>query len=57
MEEYKGVTVPDLKAVPFPACGKECPVVGTYGVGECDSFCPDKFDAQGNLKTAIGGTT
>ena len=49
MESYKGITVSDLKDIPFPDCSKECPIVGTYGVGECESFCPHKFD-----KSAVG---
>lgn len=35
------------KNTPFPECAKNCEVVKMLGVGECESVCGHKFDANG----------
>ena len=35
--------------IPFPECAKNCDLVEYFGVGECEDFCPDKFDEYGNI--------
>ena len=37
--------------VPFPDCGRYCAVVRVFGVGECESICPSKFDVNGRPLT------
>ena len=39
---------------PFPDCADGCPVIELLGVGECESVCPRKFDADGEPVNASG---
>ena len=32
---------------PFPNCVDKCKLVEKFGVCECESFCPHKFDKDG----------
>jgi hypothetical protein len=34
----------ERKYIPFPDCSQGCVLVEYFGVGECESFCPYKFD-------------
>lgn len=38
----------ELKEIPFPACAKECALIGYLGAGECDAVCPFKFPFPGD---------
>jgi len=38
----------DRRYLPFPECAKGCPSVEYFGVCECESICPWKFDKDGN---------
>lgn len=38
---------PECAIMPFPECAKHCGVIEILGVGECESVCPKKFDANG----------
>ena len=33
--------------IPFPDCVRSCDVVPHFGVSECESICPYKFDDDG----------
>ena len=33
---------------PFPDCAKDCGCIEYFGVCECESICPEKFDKNGN---------
>ena len=37
----------DFRSIAFSACAKNCAAVDYLGVGECESCCPHKFDANG----------
>jgi len=37
-----------LKTIPFPECSKNCASIEYFGVCECESICPWKFDIDGN---------
>jgi hypothetical protein len=37
-----------LNEIPFPVCAEKCVVLKYFGVGECESRCPVKFDEWGN---------
>jgi len=39
-----------LEATPFPECTTNCKCVKYFGVCECESICPWKFDQDGNPK-------
>jgi len=34
--------------IPFPECSNICNVVKYFGVCECESICPAKFDENGD---------
>ena len=36
--------------IPFPECSIGCTAVEYFGVCECESICPWKFDKNGNPK-------
>jgi hypothetical protein len=36
----------DLVNIPFPCCGDKCWSVAYFGVCECESMCPHKFDLK-----------
>lgn len=38
------------QGVPFPHCATHCAAVKYLGVGECESVCPLKFEADGTSK-------
>jgi hypothetical protein len=38
----------NLKNIPFPACAHNCEALKHFGVCECESICPWKFDKNGN---------
>jgi hypothetical protein len=42
----------DRKDISFPDCSTGCLCVEYFGVCECESICPHKFDKNGN---AISG--
>ena len=37
-----------LEATPFPECTTNCKCIEYFGVCECESICPWKFDQEGN---------
>jgi len=38
-----------LQNIPWPKCYKECAMVRVFGVGECESVCPQKFKANAKI--------
>jgi hypothetical protein len=38
----------NMDFVPFPECAKNCGFVKSFGVGECESVCPDSFHKDGS---------
>ena len=34
--------------IPFPECSVDCKYIEYFGVCECESICPEKFDKDGN---------
>lgn len=43
-------TAKELRSVEFPDCSYLCALADTLGVGECENFCPYKFDEDGEPK-------
>ena len=37
----------ELINISFPECSKQCAAVDYFGVCECESVCPQKFDEAG----------
>lgn len=38
----------EFKNIAFPMCSKHCAAVAYFGVCECESVCPHKFDKNGD---------
>ena len=36
---------------PFPECASGCELLEYFGVCECEAFCPNKFDPNGDPLT------
>lgn len=36
-----------MKEITFPNCARKCELFKHFGVSECESLCPSKFDKNG----------
>lgn len=45
------VAASELSLIQFPDCYNKCKAGQHFGVGECDSICPYKFDDKGESKS------
>jgi hypothetical protein len=41
----------NLKKIAFPKCATYCKALDYFGVCECESICPEKFEKKSRLST------